>query len=206
MHARRSAQHVNQLLVHRHLQAAKLLKASILKVDVSDLEMDEDELADVMAEQQARAELGEMLQQHNVPQEQPQDGAAADGDAEMHDAGAEQQENVPPPEGGDANVQQPQSQQGKQQQEAGKQQTQQQQSSQQRRTTSISAEKYDFIKVGTEAAALQSYAVILYRWAFLARLLVRFCALLLTDCAYKMQRLIQLSQAQLLSRHRKHGP
>jgi hypothetical protein len=112
--------------------------------------MDEDELADVMAEQQARAELGEMLQQHNVPQEQPQDGAAAGGDAEMHDADAEQQENVPPPEGGDANVQQPQSQQGKQQQEAGKQQTQQQQASQQRRTTSISAEKYDFIKVGPE--------------------------------------------------------
>ncbi|KAF6264625.1 MCM2/3/5 family-domain-containing protein [Scenedesmus sp. NREL 46B-D3] len=79
-------------------EAAKLLKASILKVDVSDLEMDEDDLADMMAEQQGRAELDEMLQQHNVPQEQQQDGAAAGGDADMHDADGEQQENVPPPE------------------------------------------------------------------------------------------------------------
>ncbi|WIA33122.1 hypothetical protein OEZ86_006274 [Tetradesmus obliquus] len=128
-------------------EAAKLLKASILKVDVADLEMDEDELAEAMAQQQqGRAELDEMLAQHNVPQQQQQqqDG----GDAEMHEAAAEQQENVPPVEGGDANVQQQQSQQqGKQQQEQGKQQSQQQQETQQqRRTTSISAEKYEFIK------------------------------------------------------------
>lgn len=133
-----------------HPQAAKLLKASILKVDVADLEMDEDELAEAMAQQQqGRAELDEMLAQHNVPQQQQQDG----GDAEMHEAAGEQQENVPPAEGGDANVQQQQQsqQQGKQQQEQGKQQSQQQQETQQqRRTTSISAEKYEFIKVGTQ--------------------------------------------------------
>eukprot|EP00878_Enallax_costatus_P008872 GHUV01009274.1.p1 GENE.GHUV01009274.1~~GHUV01009274.1.p1 ORF type:complete len:441 (+),score=237.04 GHUV01009274.1:235-1557(+) len=119
-------------------EAAKLLKASILKVDVSDLNMDEDDLAADMAANMAQQDpdFSDMMNQHNVPHEQQP--AAAD-DVDMADADHEQQENVPPP-GGDGNVQQPEKQASQQ----GKQQQQEQQ--QQKRSTNISAEKYEFIK------------------------------------------------------------
>lgn len=140
------------------LQAAKLLKASILKVDVSDLEMDEEEFAADMAAHHPEEDpdFTDMMHQHNVqPEEQPQHAAAAaadvdqNEDVDMTDA-ADQQENVPPP-----GSQQPQ--QGKQPlQQTGKQQVtqaeqaQQEQpasAAQQRKSTSISADKYEFVKV-----------------------------------------------------------
>jgi hypothetical protein len=142
------------------LQAAKLLKASILKVDVSDLEMDEEEFMADMAAHRSEddPDFADMMHQHNVQQEeQPEHTAAAaaaaaadnEEDVDMMDA-ADQQENVPPP-----SSQQPQ--QGKQPvQQAGKQQVpqtgraQQEQpeaTPQQRKSTSISAEKYEFVKV-----------------------------------------------------------
>lgn len=135
----------NQRLCHSYMpclpQAAKLLKASILKVDVSDLNMDEDDLAADMAANMAQEDpdFSDMMHQHNVPHEQQ---AAAAEDVHMADADHEQQENVPPP-GGDGNVQQQEKQASQQDK-----QPQQEQPQQQKRSTNITAEKYEFVKVG----------------------------------------------------------
>lgn len=162
-------------------QATKLLKASILKVDVSDLELDEDELAAEMAANMGAGgaaggheaaaggnpDLDDVLQQHGLHREQGAAGAAAGGDAEMQDA-QEQQENIPP--AGSSQQQHQQSSQDKQQQ----QQTQPQQSgaaaseggttgtqqTQAKRTFTISAEKYEFVKVSIEASGTQPTAAL----------------------------------------------
>lgn len=137
----------------RLFQATKLLKASILKVDVGDLELDEDEYAAEVAAgtgpNEANPDLDDLMQQHGINREQQQPGAARDRDVEMQDAAQEQQENIPPAGGS----QQQQGEGGEKQQQAEKQAqagTQQQQA-QARKTTTISADKYEFVKVSAHS-------------------------------------------------------
>jgi hypothetical protein len=129
-----------------------LLKASILKVDVGDLELDEDELAADMAANapQANPDFEDLMQQNglNREQQQQQQGqAGAAGDVEMQDV---QQENVPP--AGNSQQQQQSSQGGEKQQGTQGEKQQEaagtQQQTQPRKTSTISAEKYEFVKVG----------------------------------------------------------
>jgi hypothetical protein len=135
------------------LQATKLLKASILKVDVGDLELDEDEYAAEMAANaglnEANPDLDDLMQQHGINREQQQPGTAGDGDVEMQDA-QQQQENIPPAGGS----QQQQGEGGEKQQQGEKQaQMGTQQQARARKTTTISADKYEFVKVSIAAAS-----------------------------------------------------
>jgi hypothetical protein len=136
------------------LQATKLLKASILKVDVGDLELDEDEYAAEMAANaglnEANPDLHDLMQQHGINREQQQPGTAGDGDVEMQDA-QQQQENIPPAGGS----QRQQGEGGEKQQQQGEKQAQMgtQQQARARKTTTISADKYEFVKVSIAAAS-----------------------------------------------------
>lgn len=124
------------------------MKASILKVDVSDLNMDEEDLAADMAANMAQqdADFSDLMNQHNMAPEQ-QNATAAAEDTDMAAADEVQQENVPP--AGDQNV----PQQDKQASQQGKLSQQQQQQQQQKQSTSVSAEKYEFIKVSLDVTA-----------------------------------------------------
>jgi hypothetical protein len=98
---------------------------------------------------EANPEFEDIMQQHGLNRDQqPAPGAAA-GDVDMQDT--EQQENIPP--AGGSQQQQQQSQGGDKQQSGEKQQSEggsgsaPQTQTQTRKTTTISAEKYEFVKV-----------------------------------------------------------
>jgi hypothetical protein len=132
---------------------------------VGDLELDEDELAQEMAANapQADPEFEDPMQQNGLTREQQQQEGAAD--VEMQDV---QQENVPP--AGNSQQQQPQvlSQGGEKQAAAGGKQVQEaagtQQQAQPRKTT-ISAEKYEFVKVSIRSGVRVPFRSACVSWA-----------------------------------------
>lgn len=126
---------------------------------MGDLELDEDEYAEEVAANAAHNEpnpdLEDLMQQHGVNREQQQGAGAAD--VEMQDAD-EQQENIPPAGGS----QQQQQSQGGEKQQQGEKQTQagMQPQTQPRKSTTISAEKYEFVKVRVGHARCSGAAVV----------------------------------------------